>query len=339
MTSASRFFVTPAPQCWPPIDSSNGNKHLTDRDYQGGGAFPLVFERYYNSSAMADTAGSLGKAWRSNLDRRIRRLTRNTNKAYVVRADGLVHYYTFVAGKWIAEKDVNNVLTRQADSADKTTGWTLQVGADDSVETYNAQGNLISIKSRTGQLLTLTLSDAATPASIAPKAGLPIALTDHFNRKLNITWDSASRIASVTTPDNDVYRYSYDSDSRLTKVTYPALDPVTPSKQYRYNETTYTSGASLRNAITGAGWLAATRPQGMSRLEERHFDRQCKNTDDPCRNLKATVATAISDARVKMDAMRNDTILFKHAFSTPNPSVTNTNRLERDEGLFCPGYH
>lgn len=76
--------------------------------------------------------------------------------------------------------------------------------------------------------------------------------------------------------------------------------------------------------IGGAGWFAATRPQGMSRLEERHFDRQCQNTDDPCRNLKAAVATAISDARVKMDAMRNDTVLYKYAYSTPNPSVTNT---------------
>lgn len=77
--------------------------------------------------------------------------------------------------------------------------------------------------------------------------------------------------------------------------------------------------------LGGAGWFAATRPQDMTRLEERHFDRQCKNTDDPCRNLKAAVATAISDARIKMNAMRSDTLLYKYAYNVPNPSVTTTN--------------
>jgi len=76
--------------------------------------------------------------------------------------------------------------------------------------------------------------------------------------------------------------------------------------------------------IGGAGWMAANRPPDMPRLEERHFDRQCKNTDDPCRNLKTAAATAIADARVKMEKMRTDTILYRYAYSTPNPGMTNT---------------
>lgn len=76
--------------------------------------------------------------------------------------------------------------------------------------------------------------------------------------------------------------------------------------------------------IGGAGWLAAHRPQDMTRLEERHFDRTCNNADDPCRNLKASAATAIAEARVKMEKMRGDTTLYKFAYDTPNPGVTNT---------------
>jgi len=45
------------------------------------------------------------------------------------------------------------------------------------------------------------------------------------------------------------------------------------------------------------------RPPGMTRREERHFDRHCANSDDPCRSLKAAVAIAIGEAHVKMDKM------------------------------------
>ena len=51
--------------------------------------------------------------------------------------------------------------------------------------------------------------------------------------------------------------------------------------------------------IGGAGWFAANRPQNMSRIEERHFDRTCINTDDPCRNLKENARRAIAEARTR----------------------------------------
>ncbi|MFC3650352.1 hypothetical protein ACFONN_02260 [Dyella humi] len=62
----------------------------------------------------------------------------------------------------------------------------------------------------------------------------------------------------------------------------------------------------------------------MTRLEERHFDRVCRNSDDQCAGLKAAVRQAIAQARAKMSNMQNDSSLFEHAFSTPNPNVTGT---------------
>lgn len=100
---------------------------------------------------------------------------------------------------------------------------------------------------------------------------------------------------------------------------------VDPTGEFFFVPVIYYGGSALiAGGVAYYGVKAMSRPSGMSRLEERHFDRHCNNTDDPCRNLKAAVATAISEARVKMDAMRNDKVLYEHAYSTPNPSVTNT---------------
>lgn len=100
---------------------------------------------------------------------------------------------------------------------------------------------------------------------------------------------------------------------------------IDPTGEFFFVPVIYYGGSALIAAgVAYYGVKAMSRPGGMSRLEERHFDRHCNNTDEPCRNLKAAAATAISEARVKMDAMRNDTVLYKYAYNTPNPSVTNT---------------
>ena len=83
-----------------------------------------------------------------------------------------------------------------------------------------------------------------------------------------------------------------------------------------------TYGDAIADAIWSVTHPPAVRPDGMSRLEERHFDRTCKNSDDPCASLKSAVRQAISQARVKMSAMQNDKTLYANAFSSPNPSVT-----------------
>lgn len=71
--------------------------------------------------------------------------------------------------------------------------------------------------------------------------------------------------------------------------------------------------------------MSKTRPPGMSSLEERHYDRKCANSQDPCVALKASAQKAIAQAKVKMNNMLYDTVLYKYAYNTPNPAVTGTN--------------
>ncbi|MCG7756847.1 MAG: hypothetical protein LZF63_09340, partial [Nitrosomonas sp.] len=115
-------------------------------------------------------------------------------------------------------------------------GWRF-IDADDTVELYSASRKLLSITTRSGYEKTLNYDFF----------GRVTKVTDSTGRALSFTYDGSSRISTMTDPANGVYQYSYDAAGNLTSVTYPDGK----ARIYHYNEPTYTSGASLPNALTG----------------------------------------------------------------------------------------
>jgi len=97
----------------------------------------------------------------------------------------------------------------------------------------------------------------------------------------------------------------------------PIPNVAIPIKGLRYQEDNL-------DANVGAV-MSNVRPPSMSSLEERHYDRACANSQDPCAALKASAQKAIAQAKVKMNNMLYDTVLYKYAYNTPNPAVTGTN--------------
>ncbi|MBJ7311824.1 DUF6531 domain-containing protein [Rugamonas sp. CCM 8940] len=249
-----------------PINSSNGNKHLTETDFNGTGLFPLTLERYYDSSPRAQQQGALGTLWRSSLDRKVR--APRSDKALVYRPDGTVVFFTGSVGNWLAGKGVTDVLKQLLDAAGQTTGWSFRDAASDTVETYDAGGHLTSITARNGQRQTFTLSTNLTPSTVAPKAGLPIAVSDHFGKKMTLTWDNASRLATLTDPGNHTYSYGYDAEGRLTSVTAPSETTPLSSKRYLYNELALTANVSIPSALTGI------IDENDKRLATYHYDAE-----------------------------------------------------------------
>jgi YD repeat-containing protein len=232
-----------------PIDSSNGNKHLTERDYGGVGAFPLVVERYYNSLATFAPDPRTGSGWRMNYLRRIDKGGSST--AFVTRANGLVLYYSASGGAWVADADIKDKLVEQKNAAGKTTGWQFQNADDDTVESYDANGLLTRMVARNGQVQTLGYSTASTPSGMAPGPNYLIRVTDHFGRQLNFTWNSDGTLATFSDPQGNVYRYGYDNQKRLITVIYPAEGAGQPKRTYLYNEPEHTSGSSDYTLLTG----------------------------------------------------------------------------------------
>jgi RHS repeat-associated protein len=91
---------------------------------------------------------------------------------------------------------------------------------------------LTSIQDLSGQVTTLTYSDASTPASIAPAPGLLITVTSPKGRLLQFVYNASSQIKQITLPDGGTLQYAYDSSGNMTQVTYP--DGHT--RLYKYDE-------------------------------------------------------------------------------------------------------
>lgn len=216
-----------------PINIGTGNKYQAETDLSGP-TDSLSITRYYNSRA--SQSESVGNNW--GLFSAINVLS-NTSVS-VRRPDQKVIYYYLINSIWTPDKDVAHKLAKTA------TGWQL-VTANNVIENYDVRGHLQSIVQLDGLVQTFTYSDAATPPNVAPAVGLLIRTQDSFNRQLNFTYDSNSRINTITDPAGGVITYGYDALSNLVSVSYPDGR----SKTYHYNEPANTSGADLPHALTG----------------------------------------------------------------------------------------
>jgi RHS repeat-associated protein len=230
-----------------PINIGTGNEFLDERDFELG---KLSFRRYYNSHPSV-ASGHVGVNWRHSFDRSIAVVDDGTNAvATWFQADGRQLDFVKNANGWLADSDVADSLSKLLDSSGNFTGWLVSIAADRSYETYDTQGKLIAIRDANGLVTNLVYSDATTSVLIAPAAGLLIAVTDPQGRSLSFAYDGSSRLSSLITPLGTVYSYGYDSVSNLDHVTYQGITG-TSTRQYHYNESTLTSGASLPNAVTG----------------------------------------------------------------------------------------
>jgi len=218
-----------------PINHFTGTKYQREVDYVGVGNHPLVFERYYNSRDLANTA--LSKAWRHSYSASLSIYSDGVDgTVQALRPDGRVFSFALSGGTISRDADVSEQLTVVPQPGGAPPKWTLK-DLVDRIETYNGDGRLESIADRAGQTITLTYALNGQLGTVR----------DHFNRTLTFSYDGNGRISSVTDPDNKVTSYGYDAQGRLSTVTRPD----TKVRTYLYNEAAQTGGANLPDAITG----------------------------------------------------------------------------------------
>ncbi len=251
------------PSCGNPINPATGNKFQIETDFRGNGPFPLELTRYFNSErssayianspmvnfgsgattevrnksyALAPftveqaqndrkLATAPGVGWRHNFHRAV--VLQSTGPiATVSRADGKIYAFTLIGGVWTPDGDVTGKLVQGGDGA----GWTYTTPEDD-VESYDANGRLISIRNRAGLKYSFTYG----------ANGMLGAATDSFGRKLTFTYDDGNRLKSLTDPMGHTLTYDYDAIGNLVSVTYPDNKVRT----YLYEHPTFP------NALTG----------------------------------------------------------------------------------------
>lgn len=241
-----------SPENGNPINHGNGNKRQSELDYLSAANGGLQLRRTYNSNSTRN--GRYGTHWSSNYEKMIWTNSAYPNNIGSQRDDGKILTFTLADGKYQPDADIADSLTRQTDSAGNTSGWQYLVAADQSLESYDANGKLLSITSRAGWAQTLKYSTG--PSASAQQAGLLLSISDHAGRSLTFEYDHSNRVVRM----NDVtgslrVDYTYDSSNRLSTVTYRLLDwfqyQMGETRTYVYNEPAYTSGADLLAALTG----------------------------------------------------------------------------------------
>jgi len=223
-----------------PIVMSIGNKVQADTDYQAPGPNGLQFTRVYNSAPIAGAASNFAIGWMHNYATYIN--TISATAVAVTRPDGKIFTFYLGSGTWTADTDVNDKLV-QLLSGSTVIGWQYTNAADDSLETYDAYGNLSSIAYREGTVVSMTYATGGTALTFP---GQLLSVTDSFGNALTFSYAN-NVLHTMTDPNGVVYTYSLGRSSQLSSVSYPD----TFSKSYLYNETTYTAGVFLTNALTG----------------------------------------------------------------------------------------
>jgi len=232
-----------------PINVATGSKYENEVDYLSSDSFPITLSRYYNS---ADSKlSTLGIGWRMAYSRVIA-ITSSVNRVEAIRDDGKILSFTLSGGAWKPDGDVNSKLVKL------TSGWRYTTGSD-GVETYNADGHLISVSNRQGLVQSLTYDSQ----------GRLISVSNPFGRSLAFAYTgTGTLISSVTVPNGGVYSYAYDTKNNLTSITYPdktkrqfvyenktyphALTGVIDEKGNRYSTDTYdTAGRDTANERAG----------------------------------------------------------------------------------------
>lgn len=248
-----------------PINVTNGNMWLVQRDYAlGGRGEPVEIDRFYNS--MIQSSGLFGFGWSTGLDESIQlfgdkmiRYLRSDGKAiYFGRSETNLPYFSFspaVFGTISANPDgtfklsFRNGSSRLFNSTGKLVSISDRQG-NETVLTYNAAGVLDTVTDAVGRVLTLTSNANGTIASIADSSGTIAAYEYETNPSL---------LKTVTYPDGSKYKFEYVTvgTKKLLATVKDALDNVLEHHDYDSQGRAITSekhGGVEKYTLNYSGW-------------------------------------------------------------------------------------
>ena len=180
-----------------PVLPGTGRKLHEETDYAGTGAAALNLHRFYRSQ-WTDGAIGLGltpdltesAGWRLSIHARLTLLPSGHMRAF--RPDGTTIDFSpsaATADTW-AVASSRDGLKGLLGSNGQRSGYTYMASVDDSTETYDAAGKLLSIKARNGWVTTMTYNSVGQLTSVR----------NQFGRELRFTYDTKGRLAELLPP-------------------------------------------------------------------------------------------------------------------------------------------
>jgi YD repeat-containing protein len=218
-----------------PVYPGSGAVTLSEADFVSGDDIPLSLTRTYRSKSLGDSATAMGPGWVHNWQRSLGLSASNSSSAPKVLAyqgNGEPVTFNWSAGTWRTGDFTGLALTQNG------SGWTLTNLKTDTVESYSAQGVLLSESTKTGFVRTLSYDGSGLLTSITQHA----AGTDaKYDITLRFDYDDKRRLSRLNDPLGRMTQYGYDANGNLAAVTWP--DGY--AHRYLYEDTRF------RNALTG----------------------------------------------------------------------------------------
>ncbi|CBL45672.1 RhsD protein [gamma proteobacterium HdN1] len=308
-----------------PINVATGHKLQTETDYQdhdwNGVNASLQLSRYYNSNPNV-ASGIFGTGWRSTFDRRIQK-GRVSTVAYALRHSGGMLSFKQISGGWQGYAHNVEKLVALTDSSGKQTGWQLTLN-DNSIETYDVDGQLTSITDLHGERLTLSYQN-----------GLLYRVTDASGRFLEFHYNAWKLVSEVVDPAGQYYRYQYEEfapeQQRLISVSYPDTTPDNqndnPTRQYRYAEPAYMAVAP-ENIARHANRLTGIIDENGARYASFGYDAQGRA------NLSVHGShTEDTSTGIKLNADRLDVLYNTATGGVWNVTSTNAEGKQTDHSF------
>jgi YD repeat-containing protein len=207
-----------------PVDVSDGNAYYEETDYSGGGHGTLEFRRsfnaligpnqYWNGTTVFQVGPEpLGIGWSANYFQSLVPVsatdsTTTRSAVYAYRPDGRILTFNLYAGTYSPDGDTADSLLQTS------TGWEYQT-ADDTIEVYNASGQLQSVARRGQAPITVTYSASST---------VPASVSDAFGHTLSFSYvvdaTGVQRLGSITDPAGATISFSYGSTGNLISTTH-----------------------------------------------------------------------------------------------------------------------
>lgn len=168
-------------------------------------------------------APGFGGAWRSTWHRRLV-VDRSGSVVSIVREDGSVEVFRLDSNRtW---RSLSTVLSGHLVTVG--SGYRYTDARLVRMESYDADGKLVAIRSARGPSLTLHYSDAGTPQAVAPAAGHLIQVSEPTGRRVEFHYSTTAadpgapvRLSTIVDPTGRAIRLDWSADARaLAAITW-----------------------------------------------------------------------------------------------------------------------
>jgi RHS repeat-associated protein len=278
----------------------------------------IEFRRYYNSDRIPRPRQSFSGGWRGTYDRTVAFTPGDSiETAVVYRHDGRGFYFNRTGATWTSDSDVKLTL-QQTTSGGSPTGW-IVTDEDDTVETYDAAGKLLSI-ARHGVII-------AQLAYVNDKLS---TVTSLGGRTLTFTHSSTTgRLQSIATQIGTHVTYTYSGTGQLEYAQY--ADGT--SRRYHYEE----SGADAATLLTGISTVFGANEIRVATWDYDSSGRAILSVNGVVGSYRNRVEIDYPTATPNLRIVRKYT--SSNAFSTETATIQNVIGVARvvNTDTPCPG--